>query len=194
VARPFTWPVMEACTPRILQWYCRLRRWHGQVPIWSAFGGHEILSRSWTPQATSSGPGVWAEQTPTTASTSPWLETAACIRRELSIARPPDFDPGAGSLNLINAGSGDAFVTKLDSAAGSSGREAWGETSVDGANGIAVATSGNVYTAGYFRETIDIDPGTGIFNLTSAGDNDMFISELDSGGQLPLARGIAERG
>lgn len=43
---------------------------------------------------------------------------------------------------------------------------------------------GNVYTTGYFRNTVDFDPGLGIFNLTSIGLEDIFISKLDAAGNL----------
>src|SRR5262245_51517325 len=41
---------------------------------------------------------------------------------------------------------------------------------------IAVDASGNIYTTGAFQGTVDFDPGAGVFNLTSAGGYDIFIS------------------
>lgn len=49
---------------------------------------------------------------------------------------------------------------------------------------VAVDSSGNVYTTGYFSATVDFDPGIGTNNLTSAGDADIFISKLDSNGNF----------
>ena len=56
--------------------------------------------------------------------------------------------------------------------------------------GMSVATDGvgNVYTAGVFLETIDFDPGSGTFNLTSAGGQDVFISKLDASGNFIWAK------
>ena len=99
-----------------------------------------------------------------------------------------DFDPGAGIENLTSTGLQDVFVSKLDS----SGNFVWakrlGGTNTDNGNAIAVDASGNVYTAGYFHETADFDPGAGIENLTSAGGMDGFVSKLDSSGDFVWAK------
>ncbi|MEP7264882.1 MAG: SBBP repeat-containing protein [Bacteroidota bacterium] len=46
-------------------------------------------------------------------------------------------------------------------------------------NSLCLDASGNIYTTGYFSGTTDFDPGSGTFNLTSAGTDDIFISKLD---------------
>ena len=99
-----------------------------------------------------------------------------------------DFDPGAGTFNLTPAGSTDAFVSKLDSAGNLVWARRLGGTSGDLGAGVAVDDSGNVYTAGYFSGLADFDPSAGTFNLTSAGGADVFVSKLDSAGNLVWAR------
>jgi hypothetical protein len=48
-----------------------------------------------------------------------------------------------------------------------------------------------VYTTGYFSGTVDFDPdSSGTFNLTSAGDGDVFISKLDGLGNFVWVKGI----
>ena len=54
--------------------------------------------------------------------------------------------------------------------------------------GVAVDGSGNVYTTGSFGGTADFDPGVGVFNLTSAGDQDIFVLKLDSAGNFVWVR------
>ncbi len=47
---------------------------------------------------------------------------------------------------------------------------------------VAVDGSGNVYITGYFRETVDFDPGAGTDNHTSAGEEDIFLTKINSDG------------
>ena len=49
---------------------------------------------------------------------------------------------------------------------------------------IALDDLGNVYTVGFFRGTVDFDPGTGTLNLTSVGIGDIYIQKLDASGNL----------
>lgn len=101
-----------------------------------------------------------------------------------------DFDPNGGVYNMTSAGSEDFFILKLNA----SGNFVWakriGGTSFDESQDITIDVSGNVYTTGTFRYTADFDPGVGSFNLTSVGDNDIFISKLDSSGNFVWAKQI----
>ncbi len=101
-----------------------------------------------------------------------------------------DFDPGAGVRELTSNGNvvADVFVSKLSS----SGAYLWarqlGGSGSDAGTSIAVDALGNVYTAGDFNGTADFDPGAGVSNLASAGDDDVFVSKLDSSGNHVWAR------
>ena len=44
---------------------------------------------------------------------------------------------------------------------------------------VTADAAGNVYLTAYFHQTVDFDPGPSVFNLTSAGDNEIFVVKLD---------------
>jgi hypothetical protein len=69
-----------------------------------------------------------------------------------------------------------------------------GSNMQDEGHGIAVDTLGNVYTTGFFETTCDFDPGPGVFNMVSLGDKDIFISKLNSSGNLVWAKRIGKNG
>lgn len=98
-----------------------------------------------------------------------------------------DFDPGAGVLNLTAPGGGgfpDIFIVKIDPDGNLIWAKNMGGTSRDEGYSIAVDASGNVYTTGYFAGTSDFDPGPSVFNITSAGEDNIFVSKLDASGNL----------
>lgn len=66
----------------------------------------------------------------------------------------------------------------------------FGGTGTSGANSMELDASGNIYTIGDFSGTVDFNPGSGIYNLTSIGDNDLFVSKLDSAGNFIWAKQI----
>jgi VCBS repeat-containing protein len=105
-----------------------------------------------------------------------------------------DFDPGAGTTSLTNAGSSDIYVQKMDT----DGTFEWvvgmGGTDFEEGNGVSVDDAGNVYVAGHFADTVDFDPGVGTLGLTSAGGSDMFVLKLDTTGALTWARTFGDTG
>lgn len=52
-------------------------------------------------------------------------------------------------------------------------------TGNDRANSVKCDAAGNSYVVGQFFGTIDIDPGVGVTNLTSAGDRDFYVAKYD---------------
>jgi predicted transcriptional regulator len=108
-----------------------------------------------------------------------------------------DFDPGSGTANLTHDGTGcagyaaDVFVSKLDSSGNYGWAKSFGSDDCNAESGYSVAadSSGNVYTTGTFRSTVDFDPGSGTTNLTSNGGQDVFVLKLDSSGNLGTGAG-----
>ena len=95
-----------------------------------------------------------------------------------------DFDPGVGTLNLVSAGASDIYIQKLDANGNLLWAQSMGASSSDHGLSITTDTLGNVYTTGYFLDTVDFDPGLSTLNLVSAGGFDIFIQKLDANGNL----------
>ncbi len=93
-----------------------------------------------------------------------------------------DFDPGAGTAFSNIQGAKDIFIQKLDANGNYVWHKVMGSNTNDEAYGIATDNSNNVYTTGYFQNTMDIDPGTGTESITSTGSFDAFIQKLDVNG------------
>ncbi|HEX8517637.1 MAG TPA: SBBP repeat-containing protein [Bacteroidia bacterium] len=103
-----------------------------------------------------------------------------------------DFDPGPSVYNLT--GISDIFISKLDAAGSFLWAKSIGGEFGDQGKAIASDPSGNIYITGYFQDTVDFDPGSGIHNLISKGDTDIFICKLDSAGNLLWAKSIGSTG
>lgn len=98
-----------------------------------------------------------------------------------------DFDPGAGVFNLISNGLMDVYISKIDAL----GNFVWAKSIGAASNDMGLCVSldplGNIYSGGYFTGTVDFDPGTNVFNLTSIGGVDNFVLKLDANGNFAWA-------
>ncbi len=101
-----------------------------------------------------------------------------------------DFDPGAGTTNLISAGSTDIFMAKYTGAGALVWAKNMGGTSGDEAFAVAVDASNNVHITGEFRDTADMDPGAGTANIMSAGLDDIFVAKYDASGNHIWSFGV----
>ncbi|HRG60057.1 MAG TPA: hypothetical protein PK323_13970, partial [Bacteroidia bacterium] len=66
-----------------------------------------------------------------------------------------------------------------------------GGAGLDQGRALTNDASGNVYTVGKFSNTVDFDPGTGVFNLTAAGSWDGYVMKFDANGNFIWARQIS---
>jgi hypothetical protein len=102
-----------------------------------------------------------------------------------------DFDMGSGTYYLTSSGLGDIFIAKYDT----SGQLLWaksiGGTGHDYASSLSLDVNDNIYIQGMFRDTVDFDPGPGVFNLHSTpGSHYLFVSKLDFSGNFIWAKSI----
>ncbi len=97
-----------------------------------------------------------------------------------------DFNPSVSvtqNITVTGGSSRDAFFAKLDAAGNLLFAHGIGSTSADQANEIIADRAGNIVVAGYFFNTIDLNPDPIVTNnFVSAGSNDLFIAWYTNAG------------
>jgi gliding motility-associated-like protein len=110
------------------------------------------------------------------------------LASDLNVAA--DVDPGAAVQLMTPIGFRDAFVVKLNT----NGELVWakqfggpGDTGPQ-ANMIELDRDNNVIIGGRFNNTVDFDPGTNTFTLTSTAHMQAFIVKLTNNGEFIMAK------
>ncbi len=95
-----------------------------------------------------------------------------------------DFNPGQNVLNLLSNGQNEIFICKLSK----DGNFIWTKTIGGGKDNrsfdIVLDGLTNVYISGFFRDTVDFDPGQGSNVLVSLSGPSFYIVKLDSNGNF----------
>jgi|GEM_PF-561697 len=118
-----------------------------------------------------------------------------------------DFDPGSGVFVLSNPNpnTNSGYILKLNSAGNFLWAKKLANTTISQTSSLSAIAGtydiidpqnlafdnfGNVYTVGYFADTIDFDPGSGVFNLINTNSNGSsgYISKLSSDGNFLWAK------
>ena len=89
-----------------------------------------------------------------------------------------------GSTTLTNNGSTDAYVAKLDSSGSVVWAKGFGGTGADTVRDLTVDSSGNLVLVGDFTGAVDFDPSAAVVTRTSAGNTDIFITQLTNAGNF----------
>jgi hypothetical protein len=108
-----------------------------------------------------------------------------------------DFDPGPASYSVTSLSSQPVcFVLKLDASANLVWmRSLEGSGGISVGNSIGVDGSGNVYNCGYYKGTIDFDPGVSTYTAaTTSTLNNGFAVKLSSAGSFLWAQEITGTG
>lgn len=99
-----------------------------------------------------------------------------------------DFDPGPNHYDVTSNGNEDIFVTKLDSEGNFIWMRHFGGNGWDSGNSISVDDFGNVIITGHFSETVNFLESPQVYNLSSAGEIDIFVAKLKASGTLQWAK------
>jgi hypothetical protein len=89
-----------------------------------------------------------------------------------------DFDPGGGTYYLTSNGSSDIFLSKISSDGVLQWARNWGGQGGDTGRGIDAEPWGNIYLTGHYMLTVDFDPGPGVDNQSSNGNDDIFLLKV----------------
>lgn len=105
-----------------------------------------------------------------------------------------DFDQSSSSYVLNSSGSFgqyDIFIQKSDSNGNFVWAKKMGSSNHDRGFAIAVDGSGDIVVTGEFQNTVDFDPSSATFNLTSSlGRTDVFVLKLRSNGNFVWVKQI----
>ena len=97
-----------------------------------------------------------------------------------------DFDPSAVTINATSAGLADVFILKLDAGGNYTFVRTFGGAGDDIGYAMSLDAAGNMYATGIYNGTADFDPSAAVFNLTSAGNQDIFNFKYGSATILPV--------
>ncbi len=93
-----------------------------------------------------------------------------------------DFDPGAGTSNLVSVGNNDIFLCKYDN----NGNYVWangmGGSGADVGSSLKLDAGGNIFLTGSFHTTVDFDASAGTATLSTLGAADVFLAKYDAAG------------
>lgn len=99
-----------------------------------------------------------------------------------------DFDPGPGVTEYSPSGEhSHCYVSGFTPSGNFIDAIAWDDYYTTEGRGLVVDDAGNVYLTGWFRNTVDFDPGAGIAEHVSQGANDAFTLMIGSSGNFAWA-------
>jgi hypothetical protein len=105
-----------------------------------------------------------------------------------------NIDSGSGTVPLTSTGFADGLTLKYDN----NGNYIWsfavGKINFNEVNSVAIDNSGNIVITGNFEGTVDFDPGSATFPLSSSGGKDIFLAKYDSNSNFIWAKKIGSAG
>ncbi len=105
-----------------------------------------------------------------------------------------DLDPTSSGTYTVTAPGWpypDIFISKIDNNGNFIWSKSIGSSNSDYATSVQTDNSGNVYVSGYFYGTVDFDPGSPTYNLTSTmGGCSSYLLKLDINGNYVWAKQV----
>ncbi|ESU29081.1 hypothetical protein FLJC2902T_11180 [Flavobacterium limnosediminis JC2902] len=101
-----------------------------------------------------------------------------------------DFDPSAASAVLTAVQFQDIFFAKYNTSGNYIWAKAIGGNWYDKSNALHATSSGNIFIAGSFSDTVDFDPSPAVTNLMAGGQNAMYFAAYDTNGNFIWVKGF----
>ena len=95
-----------------------------------------------------------------------------------------DFDPSANTNNRTSVGFADNYIAKYTSSGTILWAISFGSTGIDIPHSVVTDSNNNIILTGYFSNTCDFDPSTGVTSRTSIGGRDAYIAKYDPNGNF----------
>ncbi len=112
-----------------------------------------------------------------------------------SFASTVNFDQGISpATSKTSNGGTDIFIAKYKNTGNLSWVNQIGSFGFDIGITVSLDQSGNIIASGSYSATADFDAGPGVQNLNSNGSRDIYITKLDSSGNLIWANSIGGTG
>jgi Secretion system C-terminal sorting domain/Beta-propeller repeat len=154
----------------------------------TSFGNRDIFLLKWD----ALGDFVWAKQFGGTANdfgNTLAIDASNAIIIAGNFQNTADFDPNAGTYNLVSAGNSDMCFAKIDAAGNFIWAQDIGEIGLDIVNSLTLDAAGNMYATGIFQTTVDFDPSPAVvYSLTYVAGSDAYVYKLSP---LPVVLPIA---
>jgi len=142
---------------------------------------------------TPGGVSVWTRDMPGTTAVALDVSPANELFVAGNFSGTIDANPGAGVLNLTSAGNTDIYLLRLAIDGGLIDAVSLGGTQGDSVRSFTLDGSGDRYVAGYFRGTVDFDPGNGSATAVSESGNDAFILKLSTDAAFEWVRTFGDQ-
>ncbi len=99
-----------------------------------------------------------------------------------------NFSSGTGSVTLSSSGEKDIFISKYDASGNLLWAKKMGGTESELGQDIKLDPDTNIYIAGNFKGTVDMDPDTANSSIISRGNFDCFLAKYNNKGTLVYAK------
>ena len=100
-----------------------------------------------------------------------------------------DFDPSSNDFFISSVGNSDVFIVKYSTNGDFIWAKSIGGANIDSGTSINCDINDNIIATGQYCGTVDFDPSTNSYAISSNGNSDIFTLKLNSNGDFVWASG-----